>query len=252
MKLSYFGLAAVTLWSITAPVFAQDDVDTLPSTRHALHVMENTTTVGHPDLRYEYRGMEDYAIGNYKNAMCDFQASAWYADKVSQLSIGLMYLNGQGVQKDPVKAYAWVALSAEREYPQFEKTRDGIWQQLNPDQQKQALALEQTLYKQFGDVSAKPREVRAIHDGWMDMFGAGVAPGFIGYSDMYISQGNATCESDDTRVCTDFYSKWFWVPKEYFGVRDAMWKGTVTIGNLQGVLSETPTVVRSKGIGSQD
>jgi hypothetical protein len=81
-----------------------------------------------------------------------------------------MYLNGQGVEKDLIKAYAWTALSAERHYPDFAATRNQIWRQLDSRQRQQALALEQSLVAQYGDEVAKPRQIQAMHLGWTDIF----------------------------------------------------------------------------------
>jgi hypothetical protein len=240
MKWFGVGLAAVAVCIAASPVLAQDGTADSAAAPKDVYIMENSFTLGHPDIRYEYAGMVAYAQGDYKRAMKYFLKGALYADKPSQLSIGLMYLNGKGVQKDPVEAYAWVALSAERKYPKFEETRVNIWQQLTLDQREHALGLEQSLYQQYGDQSAKPRQIQAMHDSWMEIFKY-EGPGFIDGSNMYISQGNAKCESDNVRVCSDIYAKWFWLPKEYFSIRDAAWTGNVTIGPLRGVPNNSGT-----------
>jgi uncharacterized protein len=250
MKLSTAGLLTAALSFATISAFAQSNTGSSSTVRGAVYDMENSVTIGHPDLGFEYLGMEEYAGGDYKRAMKYFLDGALYADKASQLSIGLMYLNGQGVEKDPVKAYAWVAISAERKYPRFEETRLQIWNQLNPDQRGKALALEKSLSEQYGDQVAKPRQSRAMHDSWVEIF-KHEGHGLIEGSDMYVSQGAAKCESKYTRVCTDIYAKWFWLPDEYFNVRDAMWTGDVDAGLLQSP-NKAPGTSGPSNNGSSD
>jgi uncharacterized protein len=194
--------------------------------------MNNAFVIGHPDLWFEYAGLEQYAKGRYKRAMSYFVKSAWYSDKPSQLSIGLMYLNGQGVDTDLIQAYAWTALSAERHYPDFEATRDQIWRQLEPAQRRQALALEQSLSAQYGDQVAKPREIQAMRFGWITIFTRTHVIAHDADSDVTpTAAGNVRCESDKTlRGCMDIYAKWLWDPKQYFMVRDAAWSSAMTAG----------------------
>ena len=72
-----------------------------PQTERVLTAMNNASTWGHPDLFGEFAGMRLYSEGHYKAAMKYFKYGARYADKLSQLSIGLMYENGRGVGADP-------------------------------------------------------------------------------------------------------------------------------------------------------
>ena len=127
-----------------------------------LDAMSNTPTYGHPDLAGEFAGMHHYAAGDYKGAMKEFLIGARFADKLSQMSIGLMYLNGEGVRKDPVTAFAWIALAAERKYPKFLVTRDAVWAGLDTTQREQAKALLEQLYPEYGDASAKPRMIKRM------------------------------------------------------------------------------------------
>lgn len=124
--------------------------------------MNNASTWGHPDLFGEYSGMSLYSEGHYKAALKYFKYGARYADKLSQLSIGLMYENGQGVEKDPVTACAWLALAAGRKFPSFIATRNRVCEALTPAQHDQAVAVLEKLMPEYGDAVAKPRMVRAL------------------------------------------------------------------------------------------
>jgi len=131
---------------------------TLPD-KHELAVlraMSENSTDGHPDLHGQFQGLIRYEKGDYAGALQYFLLGARYADKVSQLCIGLLYLNGQGVSKDPVKAYAWATLASERNYPQFVATRDEIGRQLSTQELVQAHALVRKLAAEYGDAVAKP------------------------------------------------------------------------------------------------
>jgi uncharacterized protein len=234
MKWLCIETAVAALFICDGGAFAQtENVESpIKATQRALAEMNDAFIIGHPDLWFEYSGMEEYAKGSYKQAMAYFLKSAWYSDKPSQLSIGLMYLNGQGVERDPVKAYAWAALSAERHYPDFEATRAQIWRQLEPEQRKKAVSLAQQLFAEYGDDVAKPREIRAMRFGWTNIFtyshviGHGVDSGVVPMGD-----GGINCESDKTpRGCMNIYAKWLWDPDRYFMVRDAEWNNAVTAG----------------------
>lgn len=217
-----------------------------------LAAMARTPADGHPDEFGEFAGMQYYARGEYEKAIRYFEYGARYADKLSQLSIGLMYRNGEGVERNPVTAYAWLALAAERHFPRFVATRDAVWSELDATQREQARAELLRLTAEYGDAVAKPRMERALRRGRGEMTGSLVGYGGTGVVSVTVGQfinalppnmANArlapsplpACSArtiDDARIpgCGDLYAKWRWDPKEYFYVRDAAWTGTVNVG----------------------
>jgi len=204
-----------------------------------LDAMSNSSTWGHPDEYGEFNGVQRYAKGNYKAAMKYFLIGARYADKLSQLSIGLMYLNGEGVQKDPVTAFAWVAIAAERKYPQFIATRDRIWAQLDAQQREQAKAVIEKLYPEYGDAAAKRRMALVLRRNRSQQTGSYL--GFGGDSVVSVAPGGMpacgakTIDGAPMTGCGNLYVGWRWDPKTYFEVRDGAWTGTVRVGKLETV-----------------
>jgi hypothetical protein len=215
-----------------------------------LNSMAKTNTWGHPDLFFEFAGMQAYADGHYRHALYSFKEGALYADKVSQLSVGLMYLQGQGVDKDPVTAYAWLSLAAERGYPQFVATRDAVAAQLTPDQRSKAEAILQTLMPEYGDAVAKRRLAVEMGHSMLAVNPVGKSP-----MGVYTSTGGngaadfGYCSSPEHRVLTEcgFYANWRWNANDYFAARDALWQptGTVTVMPLEPV--SPPTVAAKPG-----
>lgn len=208
-----------------------------PSVNRVLAAMDRTSPWGHPDLFNEFAGMHRLKAHDYKAAMKFFKEASRYADKLSQLSVGLMYLNGQGVAKDPVTAFAWVAISAERKYPRFLATRDTIWNTLDADQREQAKVLVAKLYTEYGDPVAKKRMARALNLAKLQMTGSYLGFGTSSVSTVSASSilpacGEDTIDGAAQLGCGNIYAAWRWDPKQYFQVRDGAWKGTVTVGAI--------------------
>jgi hypothetical protein len=234
--------AVATLVALTGTAAANpEEGDPLndPSVQTTLRAMADASTWFHPDQFGEFAGMRRYAHHEYTDAMKYFEVGAYYADKLSQLSIGLMYLNGEGVAKDPVKACAWLDLAAERDYPDFVATRDRVKATLTPEQLQQAQEQRKTLAQRYGDDVAKPRMARQLKLGQMQMTGS--RTGF----DSGVSQirNKATCgpsvvvggNETPNAGCggAALYAKSRWEPKEYFASRDAEWKATVSVGAIE-------------------
>lgn len=212
------------------------------TTERVLTAMNNASTWGHPDLFGEFTGMRLYSEGHYQAAIKYFKYGARYADKLSQLSIGLMYANGQGVDKDPVTACAWLAMAAERKYPAFVATRDRVCEALTPAQHDQAVAVLDKLMPEYGDKVAKLRMTKALRLAKMQTTGSRL--GF----DSGITTANTRPDCGGPTVASgginapvagcsssDFWSPWRWDPKKYFTTRDAQWRGTVTVGSMEEV-----------------
>lgn len=253
MKATRIGVVIVALSPLVGGAASAASIDDKAS-REVLAAMDRTSTWGHPDEQGEFQGMHYYASGNYARAMEGFLSGARYADKLSQLSIGLMYLNGEGVAKDPVKAYAWVALASERQYPAYLVTRDGIWNSLGEDQRAQAKALLDQLMPEYGDAVAKVRMERALRMARTEMTGSYVGYGSSATVQMTPAQfvanmgggaaqrwkgalppcGAKTIDGGPITGCgNSLYAQWRWDPREYFRVRDATWFGTVKVGNFE-------------------
>jgi len=253
MRHGHLAIVALALGGLASTVAASDGPS--PSSKtvdEVLTAMDNTWTWGHPDQANEFSGMHAYHAGRYDEALADFKEAARYADKLSQLSIGLMYLNGQGVKKDPVMAFAWVAIAAERKYPQFLATRDSIWGTLDTAQRAQARVLIEQLYAQYGDATAKPRMAKVLRRNRTELTGSYLGFGSSMVESMTLAQfglstglvmatagrpfptcGAETIDGAPMLGCGNIYVDWLWDPKIYFRTRDGSWMGTVTVGALQ-------------------
>ncbi len=210
-----------------------------------LTAMGRSSTWGHPDEYGEFTGMQRYATGNYKAAMKYFLIGARYADKLSQLSIGLMYLNGEGVRKDPVTAFAWIAIAAERKYPQFLATRDAVWAKLDAQQREQARSKVEELYPEYGDTTAKRRMTLVLRWNHSQMTGSHLGFGSDSLSSLTPAQFNGigrmpecgadTIDGAPITGCGNINASWRWDPKQYFAVRDGAWIGKVSVGAMKQV-----------------
>ena len=80
-----------------------------------------------------------YKRGDYKRAHFIYSNElARQGDKYAQYMTGYMYLMGQGVEENPVKASAWYRISAERRAPEFMAVRDQALLVLNEEQRQQS------------------------------------------------------------------------------------------------------------------
>lgn len=217
---------------------APDDQRNDPAIQKTLRAMDDASTWYHPDLYGEFAGVRRYMNKDYAGAMKYFEIGAYYADKLSQLSIGLMYVNGEGVAKDPATGYAWLDLAAEREYPEFVATRDRVRATLTPDELQRAHGIRDALAQRYADDVAKPRMVAQLALGQMEVTGSHLGA-FGNIIHMRGKEGctgstivgnqvlpEAGCGSDE------IYAEARWKPEKYFASRDSQWKATVTVGAI--------------------
>jgi TPR repeat protein len=234
-------LALAALLALFSPlvVHAEDDPLKDPEVQKTLRAMNDASTWYHPDLFGEYAGMQRYARRDFRGAFKYFEIGAYYADKLSQLSLGLMYLNGEGVAKDPVTAYAWLDLAAERAYPDFVATRDRVKASLTPEQLAQAEATRAKLAERYADAVAKPRMAQQLRFGMEQMTGSRTGFNFGAYHAATKDNCRAGTTIGGVAVpaagCggSDLYAKSHWDPQLYFASRDAQWRATVSVGELR-------------------
>jgi len=112
---------------------------------------------GHPNEEWRLNGLKAYLSGRYDRAIECFERAATYADKYSQHYLSLIYWYGQGTAKDPVRAYIWSDLAAERGGRRLLAIREKMWTQLTPVQQQQVAAQGPAYYEKYGDDVTKPR-----------------------------------------------------------------------------------------------
>lgn len=231
--------AAIAVLALAPIARADDDPLNDPGVQKTLRAMANASTWFHPDLFGMTVGMRRYAHKDYAGALKYFEIGSYYADKLSQLSTGLMYMNGEGVKKDPVTAYAWIDLAAERDYPDFVATRDQLKAELTPEQLAQAMQVRGKLAGRYADAVAKPRLAVQLRQGQMQLTGS--RTGFnSGVSHLNTKDNcgpalvvggrtvaQAGCGNDD------MYAKDNWDPDLYFAKRDREWKATVTVGAVE-------------------
>lgn len=136
---------------------------------------------GHPNEEWRWRGLQSYQTGRYDEAIARFQRAAAYADKFSQHYLSLIHWYGQGTAKDPVQAYIWSDLAAERGSYRLLLIREKMWSLLTPEQQQQVQAHGDEYYARYGDQIAKPKAETEIRRFTRNMTGS-----HIGYANQML------------------------------------------------------------------
>ena len=192
----------------------------------------------HPDLRYRREGLRAYRGQKPTEAMTHFRRAARFADKPSQGMVAEMLWKGDGVPRDPVLAYVWMDLAAERGYAVMVARREVFWAGLDDGQRQQAIAAGQAVYAEFGDAVAQPRLERLLRSERKRVTGS--RTGFVGNVQIVIPSPSG----DVTIDASHYYQDQFWKPAEYWRWQDRDWKdlpqGTVDIGPLQPATPPPP------------
>ncbi|MET0328817.1 MAG: sel1 repeat family protein [Luteimonas sp.] len=186
----------------------------------------------HPDLENRGRGWAAYNRGDHAEAMTFFQRGARYADKPSQGMVAEMHWNGDGVPRDPVLAYIWMDLAAERGYEGFTVLRERYWNALDDAQRAQAVSRGEAVYAEFGDAVAKPRIATVLRRARRQMTGSRV--GMTGNLRIEIAGPGGVPQSIDG---SKYYAEKFWEPEAYQAWQDAVWTkprvGRVDVGEVE-------------------
>jgi hypothetical protein len=248
-RVSAFVIGALTL----AGAIAADDPSADPEVQKTLKAMHNASTWFHPDLFGLTQGMQEYSRQHYAAALKLYEVGALYADKLSQLCIWLMHLNGESGEKDPVAAYAWIDLAAERGYPQFVATRDDVAKSLTADQLHQAKRLRAKLGERYGDAVAKPRMALQLKLGMMNFTGSrtGFDSGVTQISEVPCGPalviGGRAAPQIGCGGMNDFLAKDNWKPDVYFAARDREWMPQVTVGPMTDAGAATSGAEKNSG-----
>jgi uncharacterized protein len=111
----------------------------------------------HPDLLHRLAGQVAYEDGDFATARTEFTKAAFYADKLSQGMLAEMDAQGDGASPDPVRAYIWMDLAAERGFVGFVAKRERLWTALSETERGLVALLGAPIYEQYGDAAALPR-----------------------------------------------------------------------------------------------
>ncbi|RZV38498.1 MAG: hypothetical protein EX272_02665 [Chromatiales bacterium] len=94
-----------------------------------------------------------YRRGDYKRAHFIYSKElAPLGDKYAQYMTGYMYLMGQGVKEDKIRASAWYRIAAERKTPEFLAVRDQLLRAMTKEQLTASDALYLDLRRNFSDL----------------------------------------------------------------------------------------------------
>lgn len=185
---------------------------------------------GHPDLRWRQEGLALYASGDHAGALKLFRRAARYSDKPAQGMIAQMLWRGEGIERDPALAYAWMDLASERHYRVMLVQRELYWAALDAAQQKRAIELGEGLYAQYGDVVAGPR-LDSVMRRERRKSVAGRTGGAPVSITLQTPLGSTTVDG------AQLYHSDYWEPERYRAFQDRDWKGppkgVVEIGPLQ-------------------
>lgn len=124
-----------------------------PATAMAQRVDYEGSNFPSHTIRIQAKAESLYLQGHWERAHFIFEHElSPIGDKYAQYMVGYMYLNGQGVSRDPVLASAWYRMAAERGIPEFAAVRDQLLDSLTPDELARSDARYVELRKEYSDL----------------------------------------------------------------------------------------------------
>lgn len=231
-RMSFLAAAVFSVLALAAPAGTSAQTTAKEDATDEYLMQSAGFLAAHPDLDNRAKGWQAYNRGEFDSAMTYFRRAARYADKPSQGMVAEMYWKGEGVARDPVLAYVWMDLAAERLYEGFVILRERYWRDLDPDQQRAAVERGQAIYAEFGDTVARPRMAAVLRRARMNTTGS--RTGMVGNLRIEIPGPGGVPQTIDG---SKYYASKFWDPEEYQAWHDAVWMktrtGVVNVGDVE-------------------
>lgn len=79
-----------------------------------------------------------------------YRKSAYQGHSGAQFNMAALYINGDGVDRDPVKAYSWLTLASEQGHVRARDLKGELEQVLNPEQLDAAAAESERIRQKSG------------------------------------------------------------------------------------------------------
>lgn len=180
-------------------------------------------------------GMKYYSASNFEKAHREFRQAAKFGDVSAQFNLGVMYYRGEFVARDPIQAYAWLALAAQDSEYMAQGLHLKIYKSFSDEQKKLADLAYQEIFSKYSHaaieknlipeldlanaMSNKPHLIKQInpdYPNWM------LSKGKMGWVDIFFSVDKdgttrdhvVSYSSDEsfTKVTIEAVRKWQFEP----------------------------------------
>ncbi len=132
-----------------------------------------------PGNYYEYKAAFYLRKKDYRAAIHMFEMAGYFANKVAQYNVGVLYFNGVGdIPPDRVRGTAWLGIAAEQHGDLAAGTLQSAYAELSPQERKDADILFRQLDLKYGDAVALPRAMHVFDEERRNVSGSRV--GFVG------------------------------------------------------------------------
>jgi TPR repeat protein len=118
---------------------------------------------------------------DYREALRLFELSAFWADKLAQYNVGIMYYNGIGIETDRSRGVAWLGIAAQNHDDLADAALQAAYASLGTAERQLAESIYRQLDARYGNAVAVPRALRQYQsDAAISLFGFGVTgPGYV-------------------------------------------------------------------------
>lgn len=132
---------------------------------------------------------------DYRQAIDMFELSGFWANKVAQYNVGVLYFNGIGnIAPDRIRGTAWLGIAAEQHGDLASGALQSAYDKLTPEERVAAGQLFSELDKKYGDAVALRRATRQFEEERRNVTGSRL--GMVGH--ILITHADGTREVGET------------------------------------------------------
>jgi len=142
-----------------------------------------------PGKYFEYKAQFYLQNRNYRAALEMFELAGFWANKIAQYNVGIMYFNGIGnLPVDKIRGVAWLGIAAEQHGELADAALHAAYAELTPEQRAEADGIFRQLDAKYGDAVALPRALNRYEEERRNVTGSHL--GLVGNMIVYNNDGS--------------------------------------------------------------
>ncbi|MDR3386694.1 MAG: hypothetical protein P4L92_06530 [Rudaea sp.] len=132
-----------------------------------------------PGKYFEYKAQFYLKNRDYRAALEMFELAGYWANKIAQYNVGIMYFNGIGsLPVDKIRGVAWLGIAAEQHGELADAALHAAYAELTPEQRTEADGVFRQLDAKYGDAVTLPRALNRYEEERRNITGSHA--GFVG------------------------------------------------------------------------